>query len=1224
MPNTDLTLFVSYHHFDYHLAEMFSYILASSGLSVLPVNERTSLTQYREAHPAATLAVVVLLRPEYLSTEYTLKELRDCEQHTLLTFPILISPIHLGAWFAFGVEWIPEKILDLTNYQITDKHYISNVTGKLFQQLQHLRSKSSEVIPIEFITANLQCLDRLRIFSTYELALLTLNSQTLNERPITSDILDFSEYLEYSTASESDSYILDRSQAQSFGLYDILNIAPRIGLVHSTRTESQLLLDLVLQMLMLQRLRTKESGLPVRVHVKEINNDFFKKLQKTGENQVTLIVDGIDEANPEVVRAVASWLRESSEHRIIAATTSHSSQLNDLHITHVHVDDRSAFSESFSLVNHCISANIFRGIAIKYGAEAYLSNIVTLLQHVHDKLIQYFISESPQLDKGALYVNLASIAFHQVSFSSHSYHLSDAHKDFAARTGILFRDGTSFSNCCLLSFYAASSDQCNLILDAVTPPEFFPDGQRKQSRHDLSLLFHIHCVQHAEAQVFVGRLASIDPFLALECLLNLPNYDHTIYDSTLNQCIQHPNMGFEAHIWLARLLWQRDTDTAIRIISEVTKHGTDYQRRIALQILESTDQVFLVDALATSDIDLTDQELEPIIAILRKMHSTALPALIHGIRSNIFAVRVRAMWILGQLKLQESIPELIKILDDSDPEIVKAGIHALSQFKNQIVLDALSQRMTFGTWGIRKLAATILLQLESNVPGNLSSSYTVSDEETRQIVQYTIKENNNTQKRTKTTGQPLLPRNSLSRWYRNRMHSNSRLKSVSQRDGRDIQSSTFVKDRLVSSINNTPNITELTSSSRNPLTALTDMANQLRSASSPSQRIKIIKSIQLIDNNSDLITTLLETTQDENLDVSEAALAILKLRIKAPCPQLVDLLHMPADANLRAVIIDVIQSVQDKSAINALTDCLSDHRRLLLSDETVSDKAADALRILNVSQTSFDTVSSGSQLTNVGDNRSELQTIFGGLLDPDWINNSEAAKSLQSFAKLSQTSDLAQDSSNILDYVEHSDWKIRYSVIEAIAWMHDESAEEKLINRLHDENRKVQVAAIRALAELKSFKSIEILETLLDSETAFIREAVAEALGVIGSSQVVHALIKASTDHEEFVRLAAVDALGKINQKETIGALLQALRDQNIHVRWAAANALYNLDTDDITAELSEFLHDCSGPYWEQKRICDVIAEKLEFIGTDKAKSTLSNWRRGLLIQENATQVTSS
>jgi HEAT repeat protein len=73
--------------------------------------------------------------------------------------------------------------------------------------------------------------------------------------------------------------------------------------------------------------------------------------------------------------------------------------------------------------------------------------------------------------------------------------------------------------------------------------------------------------------------------------------------------------------------------------------------------------------------------------------------------------------------------------------------------------------------------------------------------------------------------------------------------------------------------------------------------------------------------------------------------------------------------------------------------------------------------------------------------------------------------------------------------------------------------------------------------------------------------------------------------------------------------LVFALKDSSEHVRWAAANSLLEITDPSLVPLLIPSLLDTAGPYWEQKRICDVIVDILKQIGTEEAKHALLEWQ---------------
>ena len=49
---------------------------------------------------------------------------------------------------------------------------------------------------------------------------------------------------------------------------------------------------------------------------------------------------------------------------------------------------------------------------------------------------------------------------------------------------------------------------------------------------------------------------------------------------------------------------------------------------------------------------------------------------------------------------------------------------------------------------------------------------------------------------------------------------------------------------------------------------------------------------------------------------------------------------------------------------------------------------------------------------------------------------------------------------------------------------------------------------------------------------------------------------------------------------------------------------------DEAVTLLIDQLGDDTGPQWEEKRVCDVVADALDSIGTPKARAAVEQWRR--------------
>ncbi len=353
------------------------------------------------------------------------------------------------------------------------------------------------------------------------------------------------------------------------------------------------------------------------------------------------------------------------------------------------------------------------------------------------------------------------------------------------------------------------------------------------------------------------------------------------------------------------------------------------------------------------------------------------------------------------------------------------------------------------------------------------------------------------------------------------------------------------------------------------------------------------------------------------------------------------------DIDVRLAALHGLRNSIEPSVIQRVIDCLSDTERSKLRKHTVSEMASRILsashlvdRKKSVTEDIQATASSSelvkSRLLKVktnetkkviiaGDENSDLKLsitphptpkgdlriaeLLNQLKDSGWSTSNNAARELREYTKNLKGTVSLQVMNQIIEVLNDDDWVIRWSGVETLGWIGNVNVIPHLIQRLSDSNWKIKVAAIRALAEIGEATASTALSDMIIEPHAVVREAAAEALGSLGGEKSLAALEKASQDAEEFVRLAAVESLGKIKHKSTIQSLISSLKDKSEHVRWAAANALVGMVDAKLVYALVPSLSDNGGPYWEQKRICDVIAGILDEIKTDEANNALSLWR---------------
>ncbi|MCA0453028.1 MAG: HEAT repeat domain-containing protein [Chloroflexi bacterium] len=394
----------------------------------------------------------------------------------------------------------------------------------------------------------------------------------------------------------------------------------------------------------------------------------------------------------------------------------------------------------------------------------------------------------------------------------------------------------------------------------------------------------------------------------------------------------------------------------------------------------------------------------------------------------------------------------------------------------------------------------------------------------------------------------------------------------------------------------------------------------------PEKFIKYVQELNIV-NRYAVVLLLCETNENKNIDFALA-------------------LSYDNDPDVRIAALNGLRNFRGSRSTLRLEECLNDTEKSNLSKQRVSEIAARLISASGLAnskekshtdaqtkpdkRTSSEIVKSRLILAKTpveaittGDDEDgykvvtpiktegdlKIATILQQMREQGWNTSNSAAKELREYAKQLQGTANTQVMNQIIEMLNDNDWVMRWAGVETLGWIGNIHVVPHLIQRLADNNWKIRVAAIRALAEIKAESAANAIAESINDSHSVVREAASEALGSLGSTKTIVALEKASNDTEEFVRLAAVESLGRIKDSSTEVPLLSAMKDKSEHVRWAAANALTSIARPQLDTMLIPFLSDDGGPYWEQKRICDVIADILSQINTDKAKSALVEWR---------------
>lgn len=233
--------------------------------------------------------------------------------------------------------------------------------------------------------------------------------------------------------------------------------------------------------------------------------------------------------------------------------------------------------------------------------------------------------------------------------------------------------------------------------------------------------------------------------------------------------------------------------------------------------------------------------------------------------------------------------------------------------------------------------------------------------------------------------------------------------------------------------------------------------------------------------------------------------------------------------------------------------------------------------------------------------------------DAGWGTREETSRGLREFARsLRGSRDLAIIEP-LLAGLHHEENLVRWTVIEALAWVQNPAAVPHLLEMLGDKSWTVRVTLMRALAEIGDPAAAgPLLQVLNTDPHHLVREAAAEALGVLGDASVVPGLRQClSKNREGFVRRAIVIALGRIGDAAATDELMHLLEDPEDFVCWAAIEALGRIRATAAVPRLIAYLDDSSSYNWDERRLCDVAAQALESIATPEALRAVAAWRQG-------------
>jgi len=256
-----------------------------------------------------------------------------------------------------------------------------------------------------------------------------------------------------------------------------------------------------------------------------------------------------------------------------------------------------------------------------------------------------------------------------------------------------------------------------------------------------------------------------------------------------------------------------------------------------------------------------------------------------------------------------------------------------------------------------------------------------------------------------------------------------------------------------------------------------------------------------------------------------AAYALGKIGDRRAIPGLLKLVE-DSDSYVRSSVAYALSSIRDDRAMTALLKLVED------SDYYVRRCAASALG-------------------QIGD-----EQAIAGLLK--LVEHSDSNVRTSAAEALGNIGD-EQAIPGLLKFVEDSDFNVRRSAayaLDALLNIGDYQAIPRLLKLVEDSDSNVRSSAARTLGKIGDDRAIPGLLKLVEDSDSNVRSSAAEALGEIGDDQAIPGLLKLVEHSDSDVRIMAAYALGEIGDDQAIPGLLKLVEDSDYYVRSSAAYAL--------------------------------------------------------------------
>ena len=936
------------------------------------------------------------------------------------------------------------------------------------------------------------------------------------------------------------------------------------------------------------------------------------------EGRIILLLDGLDEMGRPCdikLNALKDWLHSShAPHQVvISCDATVYSEKFDLDLPIVHLEPIDAARIRQYVFNHLeresadeLLEQLFAndGLAVELAQNALLLAImVSYAQNQSDStlpeqesdLLQWFVEHSWQADSIQFEVAqsaLARLAFDMIednmpSMVDYDYvrlRVADDSIILQALDSNLLRmqnGKIAFLHRKVRDFFAAQHLLSEGVYSRLSYPQVDAQGIRQPQRWDNIIQAAARLSQ--DASLMIEQITEVDPYLALECLMHGARIDERTQNLIIERFLNLTS-AFEAEtsdVLIQKLLQSFDEQALPLLIEN-------------WQLQEGTDM------------------------LLRKLGQDAVRLLTDILKREKWQRRSGAAWALGELREPAAVPSLIEALRDDNESVRTEAGHALLRIGKPAIPRIVSL-LKDEEADMRAVAVKLLGRFKdpSTVPHLIEC---LEDNEWPFREEVSISELAAISLRRIGTQDALT---AIEKWRKQRKEDSEQPDVSAQLAPND-----FASEQLLAELEH-PNW-EIR---RNAIIRLGESENNLAlpyiikavNDSDNSVQLAAIKALEEF-SGSDAVQALVSALRNADTAICDAAALALSTKGEEALPGLIEAMTDPS-ADVRGVAAEALGKIGDEVAIPYLVDALTDAGELRLENSRVNDIAAKALERIGSEKALFALsqwrkergIDYGVPVVEEPDNtplllldamsRTDEREVLLEFLDTvhnqEWHDKQQAVQELRAYVHGIQGSNEAvSELSNALGSEEPI---VRWTAADALGQIGDTSAGQALINALNDPSWTVRVEAVRSLSETEEAIAVPGLIQALEDANAVVRETAAATLGHFEDARAVPHLVALLHDHDNFVRQAAVSALGEIGDPSASTEVIAMLKDQDYAVIWSSVEALGKLKAEDAVSVLQPLLTDTTRPAWEQKRMCDIVAETLELIGTPQAQDVLKH-----------------